>query len=139
MVVMFRHFSAVKMRIAFFVITAMVLAICHYGCTTDKNSDTGNPVDDGKNPDNHTNATGWLEVKENKIYLSDGSVFRGRGANIHDTRSCNACTWSEPDVDEVKRRLDKLVDDWGANFVRFVLESYEEQYNEWQVHWLPAG
>src|SRR5690242_4826895 len=58
------------------------------------------------------------------ILFPDGSRFRGRGANIHDTRSCDACTVSPPDVNEVIRRIDELVDAWGANFLRLVLESH---------------
>jgi Cellulase (glycosyl hydrolase family 5) len=68
-------------------------------------------------------APGGLYTKGNKLYLPGGKVFHGRGANIHDTRSCNACTWSKPDVAEVKRRIDELVS-WGANFMRLDLESY---------------
>jgi hypothetical protein len=68
----------------------------------------------------------WLNTKGNKIYTETGDIFRGRGANIHDTRSCNACTWTPPDVAEVKRRIDTLVDDWGANFLRLLVESYAE-------------
>lgn len=76
---------------------------------------------------------GWLTVKGNKIYRSDGTVFRGRGANIHDTRGCDACAWTQPNVDEVKRRIDTLVDIWGANFMRLVLESYASGGG--RVHW----
>ena len=45
-------------------------------------------------------ATDWLSVDPNHptdathILLPDGSRFRGRGANIHDTRSCNVCVKS---------------------------------------------
>jgi endoglucanase len=66
----------------------------------------------------------WLYTSGNHIYLPDGSVFHGRGANLHDTRSCNACTAMDPDPDEVMRRADELIDGWGANFVRLDLESY---------------
>jgi len=76
---------------------------------------------------------GWLYTSGNKIYNSDGSIFRGRGANIHDTRSCNACTWWDPDVDEVKRRIDELSGVWGANLMRLTLESYAAP--EGRVHW----
>jgi endoglucanase len=79
------------------------------------------------------NATDWLITQNNKIHLSDGTIWMGRGANIHDTRSCNACTWQEPSVEEVKRRIDELVDVWGANFIRLCLESYSNQ--EGRVHW----
>ncbi len=71
-------------------------------------------------------SNGWLETKDNKIvYADSGEAFRGRGANIHETRSCNACTWTDPNLNEVKRRIDALVDDWGANFMRLLLESYD--------------
>ena len=77
---------------------------------------------DEKEPVSST--TPWLTTKKNKIYLDNGKIFRGRGANIFDTRSCNACTWTPPNVKEVKRRIDLLVDDWKANFIRLNLESY---------------
>lgn len=70
-------------------------------------------------------AAGWLETRGNKIvHAEDGRVFRGRGANMHETRSCDACSWGPPNLNEVKRRIDLLVDDWGANFMRLLLESY---------------
>ena len=65
----------------------------------------------------------WLHTEGNRILTADGQVWQGRGANIHDTRSCNACTGRE-DKDEVIRRIDELVDNWGANFLRLDLESY---------------
>lgn len=34
---------------------------------------------------------GWLHTEGNQILSEDGSVFRERGANIHDTRNCGAC------------------------------------------------
>ena len=76
---------------------------------------------------------GWLYTRSNKIYQPDGQVWVGRGANIHDTRGCNACTYSEPDLSEVLRRIDELVDAWGATFVRLCLESYASAAG--RVHW----
>jgi endoglucanase len=70
--------------------------------------------------------TGWLRVEGNKILLPDGRPFHGRGANVHDTRSCDACAWEPPHVEEVTRRIDALVDDWHATFVRLLLESYKD-------------
>lgn len=67
---------------------------------------------------------GWLYTEGARIYRSDGTVFHGRGANIHDTRSCWACAWFEPDPEEVIRRIDTLTGVWGANFMRLALESY---------------
>ncbi len=79
--------------------------------------------------------TGWLHTAGNKI-LRDGRPFHGRGANIHDTRSCNACTFERPQVQEVNRRVDTLVDGWKANFIRLDLESYAAA--EGRVAWKSA-
>jgi endoglucanase len=70
--------------------------------------------------------TGWLEVKGNRIRLPDGKPFHGRGANVHDTRSCDACSFEPPQVEEVLRRIDELTDDWHANFIRLLLEAYPD-------------
>ncbi len=78
-------------------------------------------------------ATGWLYTEGNHIYRPDGGLWVGRGANIHDTRSCNACSWAAPDVAEVLRRIDTLVDDWNADFLRLDLESYAEASG--RTHW----
>jgi endoglucanase len=77
-------------------------------------------------PANAGPITGWLQVKGNRIRLPDGRPFHGRGANIHDTRSCDACDWEPANVGEVLRRIDALTDDWDANFVRLLLESYPD-------------
>lgn len=69
---------------------------------------------------------GWLSVRGNKLLGTDGKPFHGRGANIHDTRSCNSCTWGKPNAGEVLRRVDMLTDGWKANFVRLLLESYDK-------------
>ena len=68
------------------------------------------------------NAGPWLHTAGNHLYLGT-SVFHGRGANYHDTRGCNACAYSSPNVTEVNRRAEELVDNWKANFVRLDLES----------------
>ncbi|MBP7867145.1 MAG: FG-GAP repeat protein [Acidobacteria bacterium] len=87
------------------------------------------PASDGSAPA----ATPWLHTSGNRILKSDGSLFRGRGANLNDTRGCNACTWFAPNVDEVKRRIDLLVDVWKADFIRLDLESYATA--DGRVHW----
>jgi endoglucanase len=66
----------------------------------------------------------WLHTEHNRILTSDGKPFHGRGANIQDTRSCDACSYETPHPAEVKRRIDELVDNWKANFLRLTLESY---------------
>lgn len=71
-----------------------------------------------------TGTTGWLRTQGNRIQNPDGTNWHAAGANLHDTRSCDACTFSTPSVAEVNRRMDMLVDDWGANFIRLDLESY---------------
>jgi len=75
----------------------------------------------------------WLSVSTRRIRLPDGTPFHGRGANLHDTRSCNACTWSAANPGEVMRRIDELVDVWKANFIRLDLESYAAA--DGRVHW----
>jgi hypothetical protein len=65
----------------------------------------------------------WLHTAGNHIYTADNAVWMGRGANVFDTRGCNACAYSAPNVAEVKRRIDELVN-WGATFLRLDLESY---------------
>lgn len=71
--------------------------------------------------------TGWLRVRGPRIVTPDGTPFHGRGANVHDTRSCDSCSWEPPHVDEVLRRIDTLVDEWHATFVRLLLESYPDR------------
>jgi endoglucanase len=67
-------------------------------------------------------ADAWLHTSGNHVYRG-AQVCHGRGANFHDTRSCNACTFEAPNVAEVLRRADELVDNWKANFIRLDLES----------------
>ncbi len=69
-------------------------------------------------------SAGWLATAGNRIVNADGTTWMGRGVNLHDTRSCGACVLEPPNVAEVKRRIDEAVDQWGANFVRLLLESY---------------
>lgn len=75
----------------------------------------------------------WLTVSAQRIRLADGTPFHGRGANLHDTRGCNACAYGPPNVAEVKRRIDELVGVWKANFIRLDLESYAAA--DGRVHW----
>jgi endoglucanase len=78
---------------------------------------------------------GWLYTETNHLRMSDGTLFHGRGASLQDTRSCNACTYQAPDVNEVIRRADSLIDDWHATFVRLTLESYAsaDGRTQWQT------
>ncbi|MBS2032544.1 MAG: cellulase family glycosylhydrolase [Deltaproteobacteria bacterium] len=71
-----------------------------------------------------TASSGWLHTAGNHIYNDDGTIWHARGANIADTRGCNACAYNSPDVNEVIRRIDELTDVWHANFMRLDMESY---------------
>lgn len=110
-----------QLKIFLLIILLIFLTALFMGC---KNK-TGNG-DDSQN-------AGWLYTEGNKIYRSNGEIWVGKGANIQDTRGCNACTWSSPNVEEVKRRIDELVDVWGADFIRMTLESYHQASG--RTHW----
>lgn len=96
-------------------------------------------ADFGKTPSGEGLITPWLEVKDARIRLPDGRPFHGRGANVHDTRSCDACAWEPPHVDEVLRRIDTLTDEWQATFLRLLLESYPDdgkaKVGNARTHW----
>lgn len=93
--------------------------------------DAGEPLDAGV-PD--PEAALWLHTEGNRILRADGTPWRGRGANLHDTRGCMACVYDPPSPAEVVRRMNALVDEWGATFIRLVLESYAapEGRQSWQ-------
>lgn len=76
-----------------------------------------------------------LIVQGNRILHADGTPFRGRGANLHDTRSCSACSFAPASPDGVDRWADELIDGWGATFVRFLLASREAPYNAYELQW----
>ena len=83
-------------------------------------------ADLGRTPSGEGLLTGWLAVKDRRIRLPDGAPFHGRGANVHDTRSCDSCAFEPPHVDEVMRRIDTLTDEWHATFLRLLFESYPD-------------
>lgn len=121
-------------------LTSVFLAFA--GCGDDKSAEgradghMHDPDGGGGDEDGGSNPSSWLHTEGNRILHDDGEPFRGRGANIHDTRSCWACAWAPPDVEEVKRRIDTLVDVWQANFVRLLLESYPDNSGgevQWQT------
>lgn len=69
-------------------------------------------------------ATGaWLTTSGNRILLPDGSRWHGRGANLPDFRGCGSSLSGPPNLNELERRVDTLVDDWHANVIRLDLES----------------
>jgi hypothetical protein len=98
------------------------------GTSTDAGSDAPPPPP----PGDGGASDAWLRTSGNHIYRGN-SVFRGRGANLHDTRSCNACAFAAPNVSEVTRRADELVEGWKANLIRLDLESYSSA--DGRVQW----
>ncbi len=82
-------------------------------------------------------ATGWLATSGNHILNADASIWVGRGANLHDTRSCGGGTLVDgtpindnaAGVTEVKRRIDVLTDQWHASFIRLALETDKAGYS----------
>jgi hypothetical protein len=80
-------------------------------------------------------ATGdWLTTKGNRIVKGDGSPFHGRGANLHDTRSCDACSGQAPNPTGLMKWSDELIDNWKANFIRFNLWSFADN-GGYRVQW----
>jgi hypothetical protein len=101
------------------------------GTPPDAGSTSGGAVDAGS----VGSTSGWLATKGNHIVHADtGAIWMGRGVNIHDTRSCDACTSQPPDVAEVERRIDEAVDVWHATFLRLDLESYSDN-GGFRVQW----
>ncbi len=100
----------------------------------------------GKNDrDTTDDPPGWLHTGPVKLKIDgqtrtvqrllnpDGSVWMGRGANLHDTRNCDTCSYTPLELrdgtglhrqaDAVKQRADELIG-WGANYIHLVMDSY---------------
>ncbi len=78
----------------------------------------------------------WLVVSGNHIVHADGTPFHGRGANLHDERSCEACSFAPRDPDGVDRWSDELIDNWHANFIRFLLSAKAAPFNAGEQQWM---
>src|SRR5262249_50042080 len=78
----------------------------------------------------------WLQVSGNRILLGDGTPFHGRGANLHDERSCEACSFMPRDPDGVDRWSDELIDNWHASFIRFLLSSKAAPFHASEAQWM---
>lgn len=111
------------------VLAATLLLSCGGG---DGSSGDGPPPG---TPDSADPAGAGLVVTGNHITYADGTPFHGRGANLHDERSCSACSFAPPEPDGVDRWADELIDNWHANFIRFLLESKAAPYNEFEQQW----
>lgn len=99
--------------------------------------DGGGSGDDGGGGDRDGAGGGGegLVVEGNRILHADGTPFHGRGANLHDVRSCNACSYAPPEPDGVDRWADELIDGWHANFIRFLLSAKAEPFNQYEQQW----
>lgn len=78
----------------------------------------------------------WLVISANHIQHADGTPFHGRGANLHDERSCEACSFAPRDPDGVNRWADELIDTWHANFIRFLLSAKAAPFNGGEQQWM---
>jgi hypothetical protein len=96
---------------------------------TNGNGGSGTPPDGGM-----VGSNAWLKVVGTKLVTGDGKPFHGRGANLHDTRSCNACTAMAPNPQGLNAWADELIDTWHANFIRFDLEAYADN-GGYRVQW----
>lgn len=72
----------------------------------------------------------------NRILHADGTPFHGRGANLHDERSCSACSFAPRQPAGVNRWADELIDGWHANFIRFLLAAKAVPYNQFEQQWM---
>jgi len=80
-------------------------------------------------------ASEWLDVQGPHIVHADGTRFHGRGADLHDERSCEACSFMPADPAGVDRWSDELIDNWHANFIRFLLSAKAAPLNSSEVQW----
>jgi endoglucanase len=80
-------------------------------------------------------ASEWLDVQGTHITYEDGRRFHGRGADLHDERSCEACSFMPADPDGVDRWSDELIDNWHATFIRFLLSAKAAPLNASEVQW----
>jgi endoglucanase len=117
------------MRVAWL---AGVVAACGGGGGT---SGDGPPGGGDGGTDASAPAAGLI-VTGNQITHADGTRFHGRGANLHDTRSCNACSYAPREPDGVDRWADELIDNWHATFIRFLLEAKAAPFNEFEIQWM---
>lgn len=76
-----------------------------------------------------------LVVDGNRIEYADGTPFHGRGANLHDERSCSACSFAARNPMGLDRWSDELIDNWHANFIRFLLSAKAAPYNADEQQW----
>ncbi|MBV8762407.1 MAG: cellulase family glycosylhydrolase [Deltaproteobacteria bacterium] len=86
--------------------------------------------------DTSGSADEWLDVVGTHIvHHADGTRFHGRGADLHDERSCEACSFMPANPAGVDRWSDELIDNWHASFIRFLLSAKKAPFNAGEVQW----
>lgn len=111
---------------------AVLLAAC--GSSHGKSDGPTGPLE--AQGDTPGSADEWLDVVGTHIvHHADGTHFHGRGADLHDERSCEACSFMPADPAGVDRWSDELIDNWHANFIRFLLSAKSAPYNASEVQW----
>jgi hypothetical protein len=127
----------------------LVLILAVSACTTVEQSGqvpapdggTSGDGDSGPNPNPNPNPNpgGWpaaaLVVRGTHIEHADGTPFHGRGANFHDERQCESCSFQPRNPDGENRWADELIDVWHANFIRFLLSAKAAPYNSGELQW----
>jgi hypothetical protein len=111
------------------------LAACGCGAPPSSNGDSGGGGDDASGGSDAVLSPDGLRVQGNRIVHGDGTPFHGRGADFHDERSCNACSYMPADPVGENRWADELIDNWHANFIRFLLSSKAAPCNASEVQW----
>ncbi len=86
-------------------------------------------------PDGGAATGAWLTVDGNRILGPDGKPFHGRGANLHDERSCEACAFAPRDPAGMDRWAAELIGDWHATFIRYLLSSKAAPLNQYEQQW----
>jgi hypothetical protein len=119
-------------------VTSSLFALALVACGSDKHALPG----DGRSPEGGDGPTGdvagaseWLHVTTNRIVHADGTPFHGRGADLHDERQCSSCSYMPPDPNGVDRWSDELIDNWHANFIRFLLSAKSAPFNQYELQW----
>jgi hypothetical protein len=97
--------------------------------------DAGSDSGSGSGSGSGSAGDGLVVSGNHIVYVSTGLNFHGRGANLHDTRSCNACSFAPADPAGLNRWSDELTDVWHANLVRFLLSSKAAPFNQSEVQW----
>lgn len=111
----------------------VVVAACH---STHKATGDAPYGADSLGGDDAPAASEWLDVRGNTIVYADGTRFHGRGADLHDERSCEACSFLPRDPDGLDRWSDELIDGWHASFIRFLLSAKSAPYNASELQWM---